>query len=32
MTGDYTTGPLWNSKTDGATPHLHTVFLRWKAA
>jgi len=32
MTGDYTTGPLWNSKTDGVTPHLHTVFLRWKAA
>jgi hypothetical protein len=32
MSGDYTTGPLWNSKTDGATPHLHTVFLRWKAA
>jgi hypothetical protein len=32
MTGDYTTGPAWNSKTDGTTPHLHTVFLRWKAA
>jgi hypothetical protein len=32
MTSDYTTGPPWNSKTDGTTPHLHATFLRWKAA
>lgn len=32
MTSDYTTGPPWNSKTDGTTPHLHGTFLRWKAA
>ena len=31
MTSDYTTGPAWNSKTDGTTPHLHATFLRWKA-
>ena len=32
MSGDYTTGPPWNSKTDGTTPHIHATFLRWKAA
>jgi hypothetical protein len=31
MTGDYTTGPVWDSTTDATHPHIHAAFLRWKA-